>query len=188
MRGAGRVVFAALMLLLLGTLNVIYGFGAIDDANVFVNDTRLVFSDLNTYGWILILLGAVQLGAGGSLMSGNAFGRVFGDRGRQPRRADRPDLRRLAHSRGTRSQCSSSASGLFTESSCSAKTNGIPRRSDPRVGRRASAQSPTPASAPGSLRRGGWRARPPAASSASSSPAERAQVTASAREETPSLL
>jgi hypothetical protein len=77
MRGAGRVVFAALMLLIMGLLNIIYGFGALDDANVFVNDTRLVFSDLNTYGWILILLGALQLGAGGSLMAGNAFGRIW---------------------------------------------------------------------------------------------------------------
>jgi hypothetical protein len=77
MRGTGRVVFAATMLLILGTLNIIYGIGALDDANVLVNDTRLVFSDLNTYGWILILLGAVQLGAGFSLMSGNAYGRVF---------------------------------------------------------------------------------------------------------------
>ena len=77
MRGAGRVVFAATMLLILGILNIIYGSGALDDANVFVNDTRLVFSDLNTYGWILILLGALQLGAGFSLFSGNVYGRVF---------------------------------------------------------------------------------------------------------------
>ena len=58
MRGAGRVVFASILLFIVGILNVIYGFGALDDANVFVNDTRLVFSDLNTYGWILIILGA----------------------------------------------------------------------------------------------------------------------------------
>jgi hypothetical protein len=77
MRGAGRVVFAATMLLILGTLNIIYGIGALDDANVFVGDTRLVFDDLNTYGWILILLGIFQLGAGFSLFSGNTYGRVF---------------------------------------------------------------------------------------------------------------
>ncbi len=77
MRGTGRVVFAAIMLFIMGLLNIIYGIGALDDANVFVGDTRLVFSDLSTYGWILILLGALQLGAGGSLMSGNAFGRVW---------------------------------------------------------------------------------------------------------------
>ena len=78
MRGAGRVVFAAIMLLIVGFLNVIYGIGALDDANYFANDTRFVLSNLNTLGWVLIILGIVQLTAGYSLMSGNAYGRVLG--------------------------------------------------------------------------------------------------------------
>jgi len=77
-RGAGRVIFAATMLLIVGVLNVIYGIGALDDASIFVNDTRFILSDLNTLGWVLILLGLVQLTAGFSLMSGNAYGRVLG--------------------------------------------------------------------------------------------------------------
>jgi hypothetical protein len=40
MRGAGRVVFAGTLLLFVGTLNIIYGTGALDDANIFVNDQR----------------------------------------------------------------------------------------------------------------------------------------------------
>ncbi len=59
--GAGRVVFAAIMLLIVGTLNIIYGIGALDDANIFVNDTRFVLSNLNTLGWVLIILGVIQL-------------------------------------------------------------------------------------------------------------------------------
>ena len=78
MRGAGRVVFAAIMLLIVGFLNVIYGIGALDDANYFANDTRFVLTNLNTLGWVLIILGIVQLTAGFSLMSGNAYGRVLG--------------------------------------------------------------------------------------------------------------
>ena len=78
MQGAGRVVFAGVMLLLLGTLNIIYGIGALDDANVFVNDTRLVFDDLNQLGWVLIILGLIQLTGGFSLMAGNVYGRVVG--------------------------------------------------------------------------------------------------------------
>lgn len=77
MRGTGRVVFAATLLLIVGTLNIIYGIGALDDANVFVNDTRLILSNLNTLGWVLIILGAIQLGGGFSLMAGNAFGRIL---------------------------------------------------------------------------------------------------------------
>jgi hypothetical protein len=78
MRGAGRVVFAATMLLLLGFLNIIYGLGALDDANYFVNDTRYILDNLNTLGWVLIILGVIQLTGGFSLMSGNTYGRVIG--------------------------------------------------------------------------------------------------------------
>jgi hypothetical protein len=78
MRGAGRAAFAAFLLLLAGTLNIIYGIGALDDANVFVNDTRYIFSDLHTYGWVLIILGVIQLTAGFSLLGGRTYGRVIG--------------------------------------------------------------------------------------------------------------
>jgi hypothetical protein len=66
------------MLLILGVLNIIYGIGALDDANYFVNDTRFVLSNLNTLGWVLIILGVIQLTGGFSLMSGSTYGRVIG--------------------------------------------------------------------------------------------------------------
>jgi hypothetical protein len=78
MRGAGRVGFAAVLLLIVGTLNIIYGIGALDDANIFANDKRYIFTNLNTMGWVLIILGLVQLTGGFSLMAGNAWGRVVG--------------------------------------------------------------------------------------------------------------
>jgi hypothetical protein len=71
-------VFAATLLLIAGTLNIIYGIGALDSANIFVNDKRYIFTNLNTMGWVLIILGVIQLGGGFSLMSGNTFGRVLG--------------------------------------------------------------------------------------------------------------
>jgi hypothetical protein len=78
MRGAGRVAFAATLLLIAGTLNIIYGIGALDNANIFVNDKRFIFSNLNTMGWILIILGVIQLTGGFSLLAGNVYGRVIG--------------------------------------------------------------------------------------------------------------
>jgi hypothetical protein len=78
MRGAGRVVFAATLLLIAGTLNIIYGIGALDGANVFVNDQRYILTNLNTLGWVLIILGVIQLGGGFSLIAGNTYGRVIG--------------------------------------------------------------------------------------------------------------
>jgi hypothetical protein len=78
MRGAGRVAFAGTLLLIAGTLNIIYGIGALDDANIFVNDKRFILSNLNTMGWVLIILGIIQLTGGFSLLSGNTYGRVIG--------------------------------------------------------------------------------------------------------------
>jgi len=78
MRGAGRVGFAAVLLLIVGTLNIIYGIGALDDANIFTNDKRYIFTNLNTMGWVLIIVGLVQLTGGFSLMAGNTWGRVVG--------------------------------------------------------------------------------------------------------------
>ncbi len=78
MRGAGRATFAAILLLIAGTLNIVYGIGALDSANIFTNDTRYIFTDLNTMGWVLIVLGVIQLTGGFSLLAGNTFGRVIG--------------------------------------------------------------------------------------------------------------
>jgi hypothetical protein len=66
------------MLLVLGTINIIYGIGALDDANIFVDDTRYILTNLNTLGWVLIILGVIQLTGGFSLMAGNVYGRVIG--------------------------------------------------------------------------------------------------------------
>jgi hypothetical protein len=77
MRGTGRVVFAVTLLMIVGTLNIIYGIGALGDANVFVNDKRFILSDLNTLGWVLIILGVIQLGGAFSLAAGNTYGRVI---------------------------------------------------------------------------------------------------------------
>ena len=79
MRGAGRVVFAAVLLLIAGTLNIIYGIGAISDANFYTsNGTHYVIGTLHTWGWITLILGVIQLTASFSLFGGGAYGRVIG--------------------------------------------------------------------------------------------------------------
>jgi hypothetical protein len=57
---AGWVMFAGVMLGVLGTLNLIQGIGAVSDSTFFVGDAKYIFSNLNTLGWALILLGAAQ--------------------------------------------------------------------------------------------------------------------------------
>lgn len=77
MRGAGRIVFAGVLLLMVGTLNIIYGIAALDDANfIAAGGNRVVLDNLNTLGWVLIILGVIQLTGGFSLLAGNTWGRV----------------------------------------------------------------------------------------------------------------
>ena len=78
MRGGGRVAFAAILLLIAGTINIIYGIGAISDANFFVNNNHYVLSSLHTWGWITLILGVFQLTGGLSLLGGGTYGRVIG--------------------------------------------------------------------------------------------------------------
>jgi uncharacterized membrane protein HdeD (DUF308 family) len=75
---SGWVTFAGVMLLIAGVLNVIYGIAAIGDSSFFINDTKYIFSNLNTWGWIILILGVLQLFAAFSLWSGNLYGRIVG--------------------------------------------------------------------------------------------------------------
>jgi hypothetical protein len=71
-------MFTGIMLMIVGTINIIYGIGALDDASIFVNDTRFILDNLNTLGWVLIILGVIQISGAFSLLAGNTYGRVIG--------------------------------------------------------------------------------------------------------------
>jgi len=73
---SGWVIFAAVMLLIVGVLNVIWGIAAIADSKFFVQDQKYILSNLNAWGWITLIIGAAQLFAGFSLWSVNLYGRI----------------------------------------------------------------------------------------------------------------
>jgi hypothetical protein len=75
---SGWVTFAGVMLAIVGVLNIIYGIAAIDSANFFINDARYVFSDLATWGWVLLIIGAVQFCAAFSIFGDTSWGRWVG--------------------------------------------------------------------------------------------------------------
>ena len=77
-RGMGRAAFVAILLLIAGVLNVIYGIGAIGDAHFYAGGTHYVLGGLHAWGWITVLLGIFELFAGVSLLKGNTFGRIVG--------------------------------------------------------------------------------------------------------------
>ena len=76
--GVGWVAFAAILLGLAGIWNVIDGILAISESRVFVGEQTFVFSDLNTWGWIILALGVLQLVAAFTVAAGNEFGRWIG--------------------------------------------------------------------------------------------------------------
>jgi hypothetical protein len=58
--GEGWVAFAGVMLLILAILNVIDGIAAVGDSTFFTANAKFVISNLNTWGWLLIIVGVGQ--------------------------------------------------------------------------------------------------------------------------------
>lgn len=77
-RGGGWLTFAGILLLIVGTMNFIGGIGAIDDSKFFVANTKYVIGDLHTWGWVILILGAVQVLTGLGLFARNAVARGVG--------------------------------------------------------------------------------------------------------------
>jgi hypothetical protein len=76
--GNGWVTFAGVLLLILGTLNVIEGIAAIGNAHFFVANTHYIISSLNTWGWVALCIGVLQLLVGLGVFVKNQFARWAG--------------------------------------------------------------------------------------------------------------
>jgi len=77
-RGDGWLMFASLLLGLAGIWNILDGILALDNSKVFGPNTTYVFSDLRTWGWIILALGCIQIAASLTILSGSEWGRWFG--------------------------------------------------------------------------------------------------------------
>ena len=75
---SGWWVFAGVLLLIAGVLNIIYGIAAIGDSKFFTANATYIVSSLHTWGWVTLILGVLELVAAFSLFSGGEFGRWFG--------------------------------------------------------------------------------------------------------------
>lgn len=75
---SGWVTFAGTMLLMVATLNIVYGIAAIDNSSFFVGGAKYVFSDLNTWGWIALGTGIVQMIAAFGVWARNVFATWLG--------------------------------------------------------------------------------------------------------------
>jgi hypothetical protein len=77
-RGQGWVVFSAILLLVLGTFNIVDGIAAIGHAHFYVGDAHYVFGDLKAWGWTVLILGVAQLLIGAGIFAKNQFARWAG--------------------------------------------------------------------------------------------------------------
>ena len=76
-RGYGLVLFAAILLLVIGCFNLIYGIAAVAQSHVFVANAHYVFGNLRTWGWITLILGVLQLLAAAGVLAGSQAARWF---------------------------------------------------------------------------------------------------------------
>lgn len=74
----GWTDFAAIIIMLGGILNIIWGIAALSNSRFFRESTGYILSDLHTWGWIVLLLGILELIAAWSIWNGGEFGRIFG--------------------------------------------------------------------------------------------------------------
>ena len=76
--GTGWIMFASILLFIAGIWNFIDGILAIGSSHVYLAGAHYVFGDLNSWGWIVMILGIAQLAAGSALLSGSEWARWFG--------------------------------------------------------------------------------------------------------------
>ena len=76
-QGYGLVLFAAILLAVIGCFNLIYGIAAIANSHVFVANAHYVFANLRTWGWITLILAVLQLLSAAGVMAGNQVARWF---------------------------------------------------------------------------------------------------------------
>ena len=76
-RGYGLILFASVLLLVIGFFNMIYGIAAIANSHVFVANAHYVFANLRTWGWITLIISVLQLIAAGGILAGNQLARWF---------------------------------------------------------------------------------------------------------------
>ena len=77
-RGYGWVMFAGVLLLMLGTLNFIEGLAAIGNAHFFTANASYIAGSLNTWGWVVLCIGVLEWAIGCGVFVKNQFSRWAG--------------------------------------------------------------------------------------------------------------
>jgi hypothetical protein len=73
--GYGLVLFASIMLFVIGFFDVIQGISGIARSHVFIANAHYVFSNLRTWGWITLIVGVLVLIVALGVLAGNQIAR-----------------------------------------------------------------------------------------------------------------
>ncbi|HSZ40072.1 MAG TPA: hypothetical protein VK817_08950 [Trebonia sp.] len=76
-QGYWMIVFASALLAMVGFLNLIDGIAAIAKSSVYVANARYVVGDLRAWGWVVLILGILQLVSALGIIVGNQLARWF---------------------------------------------------------------------------------------------------------------
>ena len=77
-RGASWLTFSAIVLMIGGLFALIDGLVAVNQSRFFTQNAVYVFSDLNTWGWIIFGLGVAGIASGVAVLSGRQWARWTG--------------------------------------------------------------------------------------------------------------
>jgi hypothetical protein len=77
-RGGGWITFAGVMIVMSAILNIIDGIAAISKSSFFIGDAKYILSDLKTWGWIVLLIGVVELFVAFGIWAGSNAARWAG--------------------------------------------------------------------------------------------------------------
>ncbi|MGZ3329151.1 MAG: DUF7144 family membrane protein [Xanthobacteraceae bacterium] len=75
--GYWMIVFAMALLVTVGFFNLIDGIAAIANSHVFIANAHYVVGDLRAWGWVVLILGTLQVIAAVAVLAGSQAARWF---------------------------------------------------------------------------------------------------------------
>ncbi len=77
-RGAGWVLFAGVMIVMAGTLNVLWGISAIANSHILINGNHYIIDHRQAWGWTVLIIGVIEILVAIGIWSRSQWGRWAG--------------------------------------------------------------------------------------------------------------
>ncbi|HSR26763.1 MAG TPA: hypothetical protein VLW53_24655 [Candidatus Eisenbacteria bacterium] len=74
----GWVIFAGIMMIVIGTFNALDGLVALLSSDYFAAEKDLLISNFTAWGWLMLVFGVLVLFAGFGVLAGQTWARVVG--------------------------------------------------------------------------------------------------------------